>query len=417
MTERGFAIDVVRALQQAGFRALWAGGCVRDELLGLHPQDYDVATDARPEQVIQLFRRSIAVGASFGVIEVVGPRGPHHKHLTVEVATFRSDGTYSDGRRPDSVVFSSPEEDAQRRDFTINGMFFDPLTDQLHDFVGGRADLEAKVLRAIGDPAKRFAEDKLRMLRAVRIAARFELEVEPDTLSAARQQAADIRVVSAERIAEELRKMLTHPHRARGVKLLREFELVEPILPQLAPAATQWDHLVRVMELLESPTWPTPMAVSFPLAFAALLHKTGKENAAQIANRLKLSTDEKTQLVWLVEKHQFLADASTMRASALKPILSHPGIGELLALHRADALASGHNLEHIEFCERVLRETPPEVLNPPPALTGEDLIALGLKPGPDFKRWLDAVRVEQLEGRVKTKEGAVAFLHPLFEKH
>ena len=432
MTEREFAVEVVRTLQQAGFRALWAGGCVRDELLGRHPNDYDVATDARPDQVMKLFRRSIAVGASFGVIEVVGPRGPHRQHLTVEVATFRSDGTYSDGRRPDSVVFSSPEEDARRRDFTINGMFFDPVAGQLHDFVGGRDDLDAKVLRAIGDAAQRFTEDKLRVLRAVRIAARFELDVDPDTLAAARTMAPQIRAVSAERIAEELRKLLTHHNRARGVRLLREFGLVEPVLPELvptftlpqglpsAPTGTLWDHTVRVVDLLAGD-------VSFPLAFAALLHDVGKprvvgrtadrytfhghehvgrQMAEAICDRLKLSTAEKVRTTWLVERHQYLADAPTMRLSRLKPVLVHPGTGELLELHRADALATGKGLEHVEFCERMLRETPPEELNPPPVLTGDDLKAMGLSPGPDFKRLLDAVREAQLEGRVRTKPDA-----------
>jgi poly(A) polymerase len=439
MTEREFAIDVVRTLQQAGFAALWAGGCVRDELLGLNPNDYDVATDARPEQVMKLFRRSIAVGAAFGVIEVIGPRGPHRQHLTVEVATFRSDGTYTDGRRPDTVTFSSPEEDARRRDFTINGMFFDPLKSQLHDYVGGRADLEARVLRAIGDPVARFTEDKLRVLRAVRIAARFELDIDPATLAGARQIAPAITVVSAERITKELRKLLTHHNRGRGVRLLREFGLVEPVFPELAatftlpqgmpsaPTGTLWDHTVRVVDELVPPTWPREEPVSFPLAFAALLHDigkprvfartaerytfhghehVGKEMTERIADRLRLSTAEKVRTAWLVEKHQYLAEAATMRASRLKPILVHPGIGELLALHRADALATGKGLEHVEFCERLLRETPPGELNPPPVLTGEDLIAMGLKPGPDFKRILDAVREAQLEGQVRTRDEA-----------
>jgi poly(A) polymerase len=445
MTEREFATDVVRTLQQAGFRALWAGGCVRDELLGLHPNDYDVATDARPEQVMRLFRRSVGVGAAFGVIEVIGPRGPHRQHLTVEVATFRSDGTYSDGRRPDAVTFSSPEEDAKRRDFTINGMFFDPLANQLHDFVGGRADLDAKVLRAIGDPAERFTEDKLRVLRAVRIAARFGLAIDPATLAAAKQIAPQIKVVSAERIAEELRKLLTHPNRARGVRLLREFGLVEPVLPELvptftlpqgppaAPTGTLWDHTVRVLEELEGVADPT-RPVRFPLAFAALLHDVGKprvvgrtadrytfhghehvgrQMAEGVADRLRLSTAEKVRTAWLVEKHQYLAEAPIMRASRLKPVLVHPGIDELLALHRADALASGRSLEAVEFCERVLRETPPEELNPPAVVTGEDLIALGMAPGRDFKRLLDAVREAQLEGRVRTKEDGLKLVGEL----
>ena len=469
MTEREFATDVVRTLQHAGHRALWAGGCVRDELLGLAPHDYDVATDARPEQVTALFRRSVAVGAAFGVIEVIGPRGPDRQHLTVEVATFRSDGTYTDGRRPDAVTFSSPEEDAQRRDFTINGMFFDPITEELHDFVGGRDDLRAKVLRAIGNPVERFTEDKLRVLRAVRIAARFGFAIDPDTLAAARAIAPRITVVSAERIAEELRKLFTHPNRGRGVRLLREVGLVEPVLPELvptftlpqglpsAPTGTLWDHLVKVVEELGEPNPPVPfpareggdkpplpggegvgggvsVEVSFPLAFAALLHDVGKprvfartadrytfhrhehvgkQMAEKIADRLRLSNAEKARVVWLVEKHQYLADAPTMRASRLKPVLVHPGIGELLELHRADAVASGRGLDHVEFCARMLRDTPPEELNPPPAVTGEDLIATGMKPGPEFKRLLDAVRDAQLEGRVRTKDEGLSLVREL----
>lgn len=439
MTEREFAVDVVRRLQAAGFRGLWAGGCVRDELLGLAPNDYDVATDARPEQVQALFRRTVAVGAAFGVVEVIGPRDDRGDHLTVEVATFRSDGTYTDGRRPDTVTFSSPEEDAARRDFTLNGMFFDPVAGELHDFVGGRADLAAKVLRAIGDPAARFAEDKLRVLRAVRVAARFGLSINPATLEAARRTAPEIVVVSAERIAEELRKLLAHPTRGRGVRLLREFGLIGPVLPELlgtfdlpqgppaAPTGNLWDHLVRVVELLDG-------GASFPLAFAALLHDVGKPRtftrtadkytfhrheqegarmAARIADRLKLSNAEKARVIWLVEKHQYLADAPDMRLSRLKPILIHPGIGELLALHRADALASGRGLKHVEFCERLLRETPAEELDPPPAVTGDDLKALGLPPGPDFKRLLDAVREAQLEGRVRSKDEGLALVESL----
>jgi poly(A) polymerase len=441
MTDREFATDVVRTLRAAGFRALWAGGCVRDELLDLTPDDYDVATDARPDQVKPLFRRRNEIGASFGVVQVIGPRGPGGEWLTVEVATFRSDGTYSDGRRPDAVTFSSPEEDARRRDFTINGMFFDPLAGELIDFVGGKADLDAKVLRAIGDPAARFAEDKLRVLRAVRMATRFDLAIDPATLAAGRATAPQVRVVSPERIAEELRKLLVHPRRARGLELLREFGLLEPILPELvptiglpqgppaAPAGDLWGHVVRTTDVLEGPMWPEPRPVSFPLAFGALLHDIGKPRtvgrtpdrytfhghehvgarmAGDIGKRLRLSNDESARVCWLVEKHQYLADAPALRPSRLKPILVHPGIGELLALHRADALASGRGLEHVEFCEKVLRETPPEELNPPPLLTGDDLVAAGWKPGPDFKKVLEAVREAQLEGTVRTRDESMA---------
>jgi poly(A) polymerase len=447
MTEREFATDVVRTLQAAGFRALWAGGCVRDELLGFAPADYDVATDARPDLVKRLFRRRNEIGASFGVIQVIGPRGPGGEWLTVEVATFRSDGTYTDGRRPDAVTFSSPEEDARRRDFTINGMFFDPLANELVDYVGGKADLDAKVLRAIGDPAARFTEDKLRILRAVRIATRFGLAVDPATLAAGQKLAPEIRAVSAERIADELRKLLVHPRRAWGVELLREFGLLDPILPELvptiglphgppaAPTGDLWGHVVRVLDALDGPTWPAEQPVSFPLAFAALLHDVGKPRtvgrtpdrytfhghehvgrrlAEDICRRLRLSNDELTRVCWLVERHQYLADAPSLRPSRLKPILVHPGIGELLALHRADALASGKSLDHVAFCEKVLRETPPEELDPTPLVTGDDLIAWGRKPGPDFKRILDALREAQLEAQVRTREEAVEFVRKLF---
>jgi poly(A) polymerase len=409
MTEREFAVECVRTLQAAGFRALWAGGCVRDELLGLEPNDYDIATDARPEQVRKLFRHTVAVGAAFGVIEVIGPRDPSRggEHLTVEVATFRSDGTYSDGRRPDSVVYSSPEEDAARRDFTINGMFFDPITGQLHDYVGGRADLDARILRAIGDPAARFAEDKLRMLRAVRIAARFDLTIDLPTLSAARAAASQITAVSAERIAEELRKLLTHPNRLMGVWLLRGNGLIEPILPELIPTFVPWTGVTRIVREL------SPEPVSFPLAFAAVLRRLDKAAAEAVACRLRLSNTEKERVVWLVERQADLNEVHLMRPSRLNPILVHAGIGELLALHRAIALAEGRDVKHVEFCEQVLRDTPREVLDPPPLITGNDLKALGLKPGPEFKRLLDAVREAQLDGELRTREDALARVRAL----
>src|SRR5262249_29716933 len=232
MTEREFAIEVVRRLQEAGYQALWAGGCVRDEWLGLVPKDYDVATDARPEEVRRLFKRTVAVGASFGVVEVLGPH-VESGWLVVQVATFRSDVSYSDGRHPDAVVFSSAREDALRRDFTVNGMFFNPLENQLIDYVGGQDDLRARILRAIGNPAQRFTEDKLRMLRAVRMAPRFELAIEPATADAIRAMAPQIGVVSAERVADELRKLLVDPRRARGMRLFMELGLAGSILPEL----------------------------------------------------------------------------------------------------------------------------------------------------------------------------------------
>ena len=427
MTEREFATDVVRRLREAGFEAYWAGGCVRDQVLGRVPADYDVATDARPEQVQRIFRRTVAVGLSFGVVEILGPRP-----LKIQVATFRSDGTYSDGRRPDSITFCSAEEDAKRRDFTINGMFYDPLEDRLIDYVGGQADLGAKMLRAIGNPVHRFAEDKLRMLRGVRMATRFDLAVDVATADAIRMMAGEIIVVSAERIADELRKLLVHPRRSRGLRLMDELHLISPILPELeemkglaqglpsAPTGDLWEHVLKVMDLLETP--------SFPLAFGALLHDIGKRRtlgrtaekytfhghehvgkkmAAEICLRLKLANVEKTRIEWLVEKHQYLCDAPIMRESRLKTILIHPGIGELLALHRTDSIASGKSIAHVEFCEKYLRETPPEVLNPIPLITGDDLTALGIEPGPLYKKLLDAVREAQLESTIRTKDVAL----------
>lgn len=464
LSERDFAIDVVRRLRQAGYEALWAGGCVRDELLGLVPQDYDIATSALPEQVRQLFRRTVAVGMSFGVIEVLGPRMPPptppilgeekggvHK---VQVATFRSDVSYSDGRHPDAVMFSSPREDALRRDFTINGMFFDPLENRLIDYVGGQGDLRARVLRAIGDPAQRFDEDKLRMLRAVRIATRFGLEIEPATAQSIRNLAPRIHVVSAERIAEELRKLLVDPQRARGMRLFMDLGLAEPILPELlpmrglpqglpnpdapalpppgcpGPAAAAgvldlWEHVLRVLDNLG----PSP---SFSLAMAALLHDVGKPRtvgrkpdrytfynhehvgrrlAGEICERLKLSNDEQKRIEWLVEKHQILSDPRRMRDSKLKTLLIHPGIRELLDLHRADALAAGRGTDHVEYCEQLLRSWTTEDLNPPPLLIGDDLIAADHKPGPIFKKLLDAVREAQLDGTIRTPEEAWALVH------
>lgn len=438
MTERDFAIDVVRRLRNADHEALWAGGCVRDELLGLVPKDYDVATDARPEEVRRLFRRTVAVGANFGVVEVLGPRADS-QWLKVQVATFRSDVSYSDGRHPDAVVFSSAREDALRRDFTINGMFFDPLENKLVDYVGGQDDLQAKVLRAIGDPATRIAEDKLRMLRAVRIATRFELAIDPATFAAIRTAAREITVVSAERIADELRKLLVDSRRAQGVRLLHETGLMNAILPELvpmkglpqglpgAPHGDLWDHVQRVLESL-------PPEPSFPLAFAALLHDVGKPRtvgrtpdkytfyshehvgsrlASEICQRLKLSNVERERVEWLVDKHQFLSDARKMRLAKLKTTLAHPGIRELLALHRADAAASGKSVDHVEYCEQLLREWTPADLDPPPLLTGEDLKELGLEPGPLYKKLLDAVREAQLEGTITTREGALELVKRL----
>jgi poly(A) polymerase len=434
VTERDFSIDVVRRLREHGHQALWAGGCVRDELLGLVPQDYDVATDALPDQVQRLFRRTISVGASFGVVEVLGPR-VEGKFLKVQVATFRSDVSYSDGRHPDRVVFSDAREDAIRRDFTINGMFRDPLSVDIIDYVGGQEDLKARLLRAIGDPEKRIEEDKLRMLRAVRIAARFELSIDPATAAAVRRMAPEIRIVSAERIADEFHKMMVNRHRARAMRLFMDLGLADAVMPELmpmrglpqgppdAPTGDLWEHVLRVLDLLGP-------EVSFPLAFAALLHDIakprtvgrtperytfyghehiGRRMAGEICERLRLSNEERSRVEWLVEKHQYLCDARVMKRSKLKPVLAHPGIRELLALHRVDALASGRSIDHVEYCEELLRTWTPEDLTPTPLLTGHDLMQLGLEPGPLYKELLDAVREQQLDGTIHNRHEAMEF--------
>lgn len=454
MTEREFAVDVVRKLRAAKFEALWAGGCVRDELLGLTPNDYDVATSALPEQVQKLFLRTVSVGKAFGVIDVLGPRP-----LKIQVATFRKDiydrltnrtdpgpagqETGSDRPRdPDRVEFCSAQEDAQRRDFTINGMFFDPLETKLIDYVGGQKDLENKVLRAIGDPTLRFTEDMLRMLRAVRMAMRFNLTIEPATRAAIRAMAPGINDISAERITEELAKMLVHPRRADALNLLLDLGLIQEVLPELvpmkglpqgppsAPTGDLWDHVMRVVELLGP-------QVSFPLAFAALLHDVGKPRcigrapdrytfyhhehigrrlAEEIGLRLKLSNADRVRIEWLVEKHQILADVKQMRVSKVKKVLAHPGIRELLDLHRADALATGKSLDHVDYAEQLLAQWPAHELQPEPILTGDDLIAHGLTPGKLFAPLLAACYDAQLEGTLKSKVEAIQLVDRLVEE-
>ncbi len=432
---RAFATDVVARLRSAGFAAYWAGGCVRDLLLGFEPADYDVATDARPEEVMGLFRRTVGVGVSFGVVRVVGPA----EAGDVEVATFRSDGAYLDGRRPQAVTFSTAEFDASRRDFTINGMFFDPIDPRVIDYVGGRADLDARVLRAIGDPSARFAEDKLRLLRAVRFAARFGLAIEPGTRASVAAMAPQVTSVSPERIAQELRKMLVHEARVAAMELASDLGLVAAVLPPIVPMkglfqgkpvqpdGDLWDHTMLVLEHL-------PVGPSFTLAFAALLHDAGKPStrtlragklsfhnheqvgraiALGLARDLKLSNAERDRVAWLVEYHQYLGEATRLRESKLKRILATEGIQELLDLHRADALASTGVTRHVDYCEWYLREQPAGPIDPPPLLTGHDLARHGLAPGPRFATLLEAVREAQLDRSIHSKREALELVDRL----
>ena len=411
---REFAIDVVRRLRDAGFQALWAGGCVRDYLLGRDPDDYDVATDAHPDDVRKLFghRRTLAVGASFGVIIVRGPAAAGQ----IEVATFRTEGPYLDGRRPQHVSFSSPEEDARRRDFTINGMFYDPLEHRVLDYVGGERDLGAGIVRAIGDPRARVAEDKLRMLRAVRFTATLDFQLDPATGDAVRDMAPQILVVSAERIAQELKRMLIHVHRRRAVDLAIDVGLLRVVLPELAPLAGDaagsaggvtgdWARTLRMLELLERP--------AFELAFATLLHALPPPTVHDICRRLRLSNDEMEHTVWLVEHQRDLDGAREAAPAALKRLLAQPWSRDLVELARVTALASGRDLYAVTFVEDYLRDTPAEVLNPQPLVTGADLIAAGLTPGPQFKSLLETVRDAQLNGEIQSRDEALELLQRL----
>lgn len=424
---RGFATDVVRRLREAGYRAYWAGGCVRDLILGQTPTDYDVATEATPEAVMSLFRRTVPVGVSFGVVRVQGPRGAGE----VEVATFRSDGCYVDGRRPESVTFGTPEEDASRRDFTINGMFLDPITNEIFDFVGGRADLEAGIVRAIGDPAARFTEDKLRLLRALRFAARFGFRLDPATYEALIRMASQIHVVAAERISQELRRMLVHPRRRLGMELMAETGMLEAILPEVAALRGRadgvvtdlWVHTLDVLDRL-------PEQPGFSLALASLLHEIGKtiapldnmddpmvpahahagsRRAVELARRLKLSNQERDETAWLVRHQAAITHFEALSVARKKRFLSHSGIPDLIALARGDALATAGEAPWVDACEAYRAHCPDGPIDPPPLLSGDDLRKHGLNPGPRFKLWLDTVRDAQLENRVTTREEALEY--------
>ncbi len=398
-----FAVAVVHELRKAGFIAYFAGGCVRDQLLDRVPKDYDVATNALPDEVRRVFgrRRTIAIGASFGVITVVGPKSAGQ----IEVATFRHDGTYSDGRHPDHVVFSSPEEDAQRRDFTINGMFFDPVADEVIDYVGGQADLHARLIRAIGDPLERISEDRLRMLRAVRFAATYGFQLEPATLTAIQQQHAHINSVSNERITNELERMLLHRHRRRALELLSQCRLLASVLPEVAPTAGQshrWSLLLDMVHLLEKPTLATVLAALWGDQGAAL----SSQEIDHGCRRMKTSNDTRNATVWISKNEPLLRIADQLRFSQLQPLLIHAQIKPALQLAEAITQATGQAQTAIKLCEEKLR-LPAEQLSPEPLITGEDLASLGVKPGPVFARVLRAVRNAQLDGLVRHKAAAM----------
>ena len=433
MTPRELADRICATLRENGYQAYLVGGCVRDLLLGRDPSDYDISTDARPERVQELFPRSLAVGAKFGVILVV------EDGAEVEVATFRSDVGYSDGRHPDNVVYSdSAKEDVRRRDFTINGLLMDPATREVLDFVNGRADLSAGIVRAIGDPRERFAEDKLRMMRVVRFAARFDFQIERETLAAAQALATQVTQVSPERLREELTKLLTEGAARRGFELLNETGLLTVVLPDVArmkgveqppqfhPEGDVWIHTRMMLEKL-LPNCSTA------LAWGVLLHDVGKpptfapakgpgtrirfdghvEVGARMAERicreLRFSNDDTEQIEKLVANHLRFKDVRQMRQATLKRFVRLPRFEEHLELHRLDCMASHGSLDAYQFVRDFLAKTPPEEVRPPRLVTGDDLKGMGMRPGPRFREILLAVEEAQLDGRFSDRQSALEF--------
>ena len=422
---RKFAIDVVRRLRDAGFQSLWAGGCVRDQLLGLKPKDYDVATNATPEQVRELFgyRKTLAIGAAFGVVSVMGPKAAGH----VEVATFRRDAAYSDGRHPDSVEFSTAEQDAQRRDFTINGLFLDPLENRVIDYVGGQEDLSRRLVRAIGDARQRFGEDKLRMLRAVRFTATFGFDLDEATLIAIREQADDLVIVSAERVAAEMRRMLAHPSRAVAVDLLDRANLLTIVLPEAGGidrsgetlTGSKWRPWPRTLRTLQALKVP-----DFIAAFALLVREMQPLNPEDhsktlddsdlgslrvvdaVSDRWRLANEERLGAKRLLADQMVLREALKVPWPQLQRILITPDIERRLAYLEAFESALEGETTATDYCRERLR-LPPEWLNPPPLVTGDDLKSAGLKAGPAFKSILEAVRDAQLTGQISTKAEAL----------
>jgi putative nucleotidyltransferase with HDIG domain len=423
----------VARLRGAGHQAYLVGGCVRDLLLGKRPKDFDVATDARPDRIMDLFPNSGRAGAHFGVVLV------REAFSQVEVATFRSDDDYDDGRRPTSVRFESdPRADVGRRDFTINGLMMDPFSGQVLDWVEGRADLARRVVRAIGDPDERFREDHLRLLRAVRFAARLEFAIEPETFAAIRRHHALIAKVAAERIRGELERILTEGGAQRGFELLDESGLLGDILPEVAamkgvaqppeyhPEGDVWAHTLLLLEKLEHP--------SLTLALGALLHDVGKPPVFRVADRirfdghveegvrlarailhrLRLSHDETERVEALVANHMRFRDVHRMKESTLKRFLRMPDFAEHLELHRLDCLSSNGRLENYELARAKLEEYGQERLRPDPLITGLDLIAAGFEPGPAFSKMLAAVEDAQLEGRIHTAAEAMELVRELF---
>ena len=465
---KAFAISIVETLRERRHQAYLAGGCVRDLVLGREPEDYDVATDATPDEVMQIFPETYAVGAQFGVVLVPLPENErirenaptasddydlgsgsaearaalgHHHKASVEVATFRHDIAYSDGRHPDEVRFSrDPREDVERRDFTINGLLLDPIKNEILDYVGGRSDLAAKIIRAIGNPELRFAEDKLRMLRGIRFAARLEYSMEANTFAAIERQAAQTRQVSRERVRDELTRMLIEGHARRAFELLDSSGLLNEVLPEISAMKgveqppefhPEGDVFVHTLLLLEKLPRPCPVT----LAWGALLHDVGKpptfrrapdrirfddhvnvgvRMAEQICRRLRFSHDHTEQILALIGNHMRFADVERMKPSTFKKFIRLPHFDQHLELHRLDCESSHRSLKLYDFTREQMAELPAESIRPKPLLSGDDLIAEGYEPGPQFKQMLGAVEDAQLDGKLRSKTEALSFLRRHF---
>ncbi|MGC8887044.1 MAG: CCA tRNA nucleotidyltransferase [Verrucomicrobiia bacterium] len=432
------ALEIVNRLKQAGFTAYWVGGCVRDMLLGKQPHDYDIATNATPDLVEQLFEKTIPVGKQFGVMLVVVDGD------SFQVATFRSETDYKDGRHPQRVAFCDPAEDARRRDFTINGLFYDPLKNEVIDYVNGKMDIERRLIRAIGCPDERFNEDYLRMLRAVRFAAQLGFEIEAATFAAIQKNAEKIKLISPERIRDELLKLFLPPHAARGLELLNQSRLLKEILPEVAdmigveqspeyhPEGCVYTHTLKVLENL-------PPDADDILAWSALLHDVGKPHVAArskcddrrlfyehdvvgaqmaqaILERLKFPSDKIEAIVACVRHHMQLKDAPKMKKSTLRRMLARPTINIEIELHRLDCLASQRGLEIYNFLKQKQQEYPEEKALPPPLITGEDLKKLGFSQGVKLGRVLKEIREKQLQDEITTPEQAIEYARNILDK-
>ena len=400
------AQKIVKILSDAGFKTYWAGGCVRDMIMGIEPLDYDIATDARPEQVMKLFKKTIPVGASFGVVKVL------YNDFEFEVATFRADGKYIDGRHPEEVHFSSEKEDAFRRDFTINGIFYDPIHEKIIDYVKGQADIKNNVVRTINDPKDRFSEDRLRLIRAVRFAARFQYEIEPSTYNAIKELAETIIQISAERIRDELCKMLTGPHPAESIQLLDGVGILvhtRLMIKKMSGPTSELAMGVLLHDVGKPPTFSIEDRIRFNNHC-----EVGARMAEEIGERLRFSKKQVEHISELVLHHLRFKDVQKMRESKLKRFLRMTNFADHLELHRLDCLACHGKLDNWEFCKEKLSELKPEEIKPKPLINGHDLITMGYKAGPFFKQILTLVEDAILEGEIKTHDDAVKFVENKF---